>query len=683
METRFPSPAVADDGLAGLTPAQREAAGQAGAVVVLAGAGTGKTRTLVAGIVDRIVRRGMAPHRILAVTFTNKAAAEMKSRIATALGAERAPYWVGTFHAHGRRQLRTDPDIAGLRPGFDICDAEDSRRIVRRLLEKARDAGIMEDDDGETFRRRVKSIATRIAMLKEDMILPEQAIISTEGLIASRKLADPDDIMAWRDAAALYPAYQAMLREANMADFTDLLLWPTVTMLRDETYRQDWAARFDAVLADEFQDVNRLQFLWLRALARDHGELFVVGDDAQSIYGWRGANVAIIRNFLREFPDGRMIALEENFRSTGHILAAANAVIAGDSSRLEKTLYTASGEGAPLEIVSWTGSLEEAQGIAAEIGRRAAEGVPYEEMAILYRYNFLSRIVEEQLLRSKIPYELVNDTAFWQRAVIRDALALLRLSCCPDERQSDDAFRRVVNQPARGVGAKTLARLEQLADEEAVSLFRAAEMSVARANGKAARRLQAFLALVRSVGQSEDPSLSGRIGRLVEESGYADMHRAAGEEGRAALENLHELRELARDFTVVEDLFDHAALGSAKHGEDALGRVKLMTIHGSKGLEFGHVFLLGWEDTLFPSRANPDQDEERRLAYVALTRGRRRVAISWCAWRNGRPAGANSFIDEIPAQAKRDGWAREVRRNPRFVKRQAGSLADQIAAMGF
>ena len=274
---------VVDNHLTGLTPSQADAARQTGPVVVLAGAGTGKTKTLVAGIVDRVVKRRLSPDRILAVTFTNKAAGEMKTRIAAALNIAQAPYWVGTFHAHGRRQLRTDPDIAGLRPGFDVCDSEDSTKIVRRLLEKAIEAGVMNADDGETFRKRVKSVSSRIAMLKENMVLPPDAVAWVEGRIATDAITEGDDIMVWRDAAVLYPAYQAMLRESNRADFADLLLWPTVTMLRDERYRRDWADRFDCVLADEFQDVNRLQFLWLKCLSKDHNELFVVGDDAQSI----------------------------------------------------------------------------------------------------------------------------------------------------------------------------------------------------------------------------------------------------------------------------------------------------------------------------------------------------------------------------------------------------------------
>lgn len=273
----------ADAALGGLTGPQRKAAMAAGPVVVLAGAGTGKTRTLVASVIDRMTRRGVAPHRILATTFTNKAAEEMRGRIVAALGGVEAPRWIGTFHSHGRRQLRRDPDIARLRDGFDIADSEDSTKIIRRLMQRATDDGVLERDDGDTFRRRVKSVSNRIAMLKDELVTPDDAAVRVEGMIAGRRLVDPEDVMVWRLAGALYPAYQGALRDANMADFGDLLLWPTVTMRQDEDYRRDWAARFDCVLADEFQDVNRLQYLWLRLLSQDHQELFGVGDDAQSI----------------------------------------------------------------------------------------------------------------------------------------------------------------------------------------------------------------------------------------------------------------------------------------------------------------------------------------------------------------------------------------------------------------
>ncbi|MBO1326213.1 UvrD-helicase domain-containing protein [Acetobacter sp. TBRC 12305] len=651
-----------DAAIAELTRVQREAASLEGPVVVLAGAGTGKTKTLVAGVVDRIERRGISPHRILAVTFTNKAAEEMRERIGRALGPGRTPQWLGTFHAHGRRQLRIDPDIASLRDGFDVCDAEDSRRIVRRLLQRATDEGALDRADGDTFRKRVKSVTSRIAMFKDDLVAPHDAQAAVERFTGRFGARDAEDVMAWHMAAALYPAYQAALREANHADFGDLLLWPTLAMLRDEAYRRDWAGRFDAVLADEFQDVNRLQFLWLQLLSRDHRQIFAVGDDAQSIYGWRGANVGFIRNFSAEFPGARMVALEQNFRSTGHILNAANAVIAQDTGRLEKTLFTAEGPGEKIEVLEFSSGQDEAQGLAREIGRRQLEGVRLEDMAILYRFNFMSRLLEEELLRAKIPYELVNDTAFWQRAVIKDALALLRLADCPDDTQSDEAFRRVVNQPARGVGAKSLAKIEHRAETALLSLFAATEELYATANSRTAERVGAFLRVIREEQLSGATNLAERIRSLLDRTGYLEMHRAAGEEGRAALENLEELITLAGDFTSIEDLFDHAALGSAAVGQSSAGRIRLMTIHGSKGLEYSHVFLMGWEDTQFPSLTNPDQDEERRLAYVALTRARRRAAISWCGWRNGRAAGPSPFLHDILPASLCRGWLRAPRK---------------------
>ncbi|QEO18787.1 ATP-dependent helicase [Acetobacter vaccinii] len=649
---------AADTDITGLTAVQQAAARQDGAVVVLAGAGTGKTRTLVAGVVDRIRRRGLPPSRILAVTFTNRAADEMRVRIAQALGAEQTPSWIGTFHGHGRRQLRQDPEIAGLRAGFDICDAEDSRRIIKRLLGEAMQAGALEAGGGDELRKRIKGITTRIALFKDDLVLPEQAMGVVQTFVARYGQADAEDQSLWQMAAALYAPYQAVLRETNRADFGDLLFYPTVAMMRDEAYRRDWAARFDALLADEFQDVNRLQFLWLKLLSRDHGQILSVGDDAQSIYSWRGAHVGFIRHFSREFPGARLIALEENFRSTGHILAAANAVIARDPERLEKTLFTRAGAGEPVEVVAFTGAQDEAQGIALEIGRRLLAGVPPQEIAILYRYNFLSRQLEEQLLRLKIPYELVNDTGFWQRACIRDALALLRLAESPDDPQSDEAFRRVINVPARGVGAKTLAKIEALAQARALSLFAAAEDLYIQATGQVAQGVRAFLMLIRREGLGGEPSLGARLRGLGERSGYLPMLRLAAEDGSTGLENLEELYGLADGFSTVEDLMDHAALGSAPAGDQEVGRVRLMTIHAAKGLEYAHVFLMGWEETLFPAPGTANPEEERRLAYVALTRGRRRVSITWCRWRNGRASGVSGFVEDIPPASLHRGWRR-------------------------
>ncbi|HTW26378.1 MAG TPA: ATP-dependent helicase, partial [Acetobacteraceae bacterium] len=308
-----------------LTPQQAAAAVKPGAVLVLAGAGTGKTRTLTAAITDRIGRRGIAANRILSVTFTNKAAAEIRDRVGAALDGA-APSWLGTFHGLAARQLREEPEIAGLRPGFDILDADDSRRLLKRTLKAL---NLSDTDDGAgNGRDPLKLMCQRLARFKDDLVAPGEAPARTEAMIAeARRSGLPIDPEGFRRCALLYGEYQRRLREANAADFGDLLLWPVVVMQADAGYRRRWADRFGCVLADEFQDVNLAQFTWLRLLAADHGEIFVVGDDDQSVYGWRGADVGYIRRFTCDFPGAAVFRLEENFRSTGHILGAANAVI--------------------------------------------------------------------------------------------------------------------------------------------------------------------------------------------------------------------------------------------------------------------------------------------------------------------------------------------------------------------
>lgn len=642
-----------------LTEDQCRAARQEGAVVVLAGAGTGKTSTLVAGVCDRIERRHMPPHRLLAVTFTNKAAREMRERIAHAVGHDRTPNWVGTFHAHACRMLRRDPGIASLRPGFDILTTDDSMRILRRLMKaeiRADGAASVDDATADLLRKRARRLIHHIGGFKDRLVLPEEAWAHRPARPAA-EMTEGDWILC--EAIHLYPIYQEALRRANAADFGDLLLYPTRAMMSDETYRREWASRFDAVMVDEFQDVNLAQYRWLRLLSQDHGEFFGVGDDAQSIYGWRGADIGYIRNFLAAFPGGRMIALERNFRSTGVILEAANAIIALDPDRLPKTLYTEAGPGLPIEIIACKDGSNEALRLAREIGRRAAEGVAWHDMAVLYRFNFLSRVIEEQLLAQRIPYVLVGDTGFWQRGAVRDGLAYLRLMESAESGQSDEAFRRVVNLPKRGIGAKTLARIEQAAEEQGVSLFVAAEQM--QGEGSAMTRLHAFLATIRAVALGEDLTLGERIEMLLQRVGYSDMLRQLGDEGLDPLQNLHELILIAGNFATSEALFDHAALGAGAPGDGLDGRVRLMTIHGAKGLEFRHVFLVGWENSLFPQFSEgKDANEERRLAYVALTRARERVTISWAIKRGNRWNEASSFIDEIPTPCRNEGSLRQA-----------------------
>ena len=639
---------------AGLTAQQDAAAARSGPVLVLAGAGTGKTKTLTAAVAHRIQIRDIAASRILAVTFTNKAAAEMAARIRATLGQSAAPHWIGTFHGLGARQLRIEPEIAGLRPGFDILDADDSRRIVKRVMKALNLAG---GGDGVAIGRDpLKVVCNRLATLKDGLIAPEEAPARIEAMIAEANRTDtPVDVPGLRATATVYASYQRTLRDANAADFGDLLLWPARAMQRNEAYRVRWAERFDCVLADEFQDVNLAQFTWLRLLAADHGEIFCVGDDDQSIYSWRGADIGHIRRFTRDFPGATQIRLEENFRSTAHILGGANAVIARDRARLGKTLFTRKPAGDPIEIVAFRNAEAEALGIVAEMQRRHGEGVGWDAMAILYRGNALSRGFEEALMRARIPYVLVGDVGFYQRAEIKDALALLRLFATPDDAQADEALRRVINVPARGFGAKAMEALATEAAWRQVPLLVA--LDTAELPPKTRSAGLAFVDAVRGVGRDRGATLADQLSLLLDATGYRAMlrdSRAETTEGR--LENVQELIQLAGNFHTARELLDHAALATGGPNEIETGRVRLMTLHKGKGLEFPHVFLPAWEAGTFPPDYG-DQSEERRLAYVAITRGMRRVTITHCEFRRGYTT-PSCFIDDIPAQHRIEGWLR-------------------------
>lgn len=668
--------------LSRLTDAQRRAARATGPTLVLAGAGSGKTLSLVAGVACRIVERRIPPARILAVTFTNKAAGEMRDRIRTTLGAE-APHWLGTFHGLGARMLRHEPEAAGLRPGFDIVDAGDAQRILKRLLAQHRGSPVDADANETTDRKLLKTIGDRIAEMKDKLITHRDAPAHIDALIAERRrMRQACDESGWRLTARMYLLYQDELRTMNAADFGDLVLWPALALQRDEGFRNRWAGRFDAVLADEFQDVNRAQFVFLREMCRAHGELFVVGDDAQSIYSWRGAEIEYIRRFPRDFPGSTVVRLEENFRSTGHILAAAGAVIRHDRQRLDKQLFTRAGDGHKVEILALADNDAEAVAIAQEIGRRAAEGVAYDEMAILYRANRMSRAIEERLLAARIPYTIVGDIGFYQRAVIKDALALLRLSASPESRQSDEAFRRVANRPARGLGAKALGQIEIEANWREISLFDAVD--TAALPKATAARLAEFKYAIREAGAMVDAKLPDRLGLLLDRTGYTAMlRRGDDEDAEAALENLAELRQLAEGYGTVTELLEHAALASAGPREAGEGRVQLMTLHRSKGLEFPHVFLPGWNAAVFPSLGADDINEELRLAYVGLTRGMRRVSVLWTRFRDGRPSVPSPFVSYLPEAHCVAGWERFESRQERARPPADRSLRErQMDALG-
>lgn len=627
-----------------LTREQAQAAAHCGPILVLAGAGTGKTSTLTAAVVHRIAVDRIPASRILAVTFTNKAAAEMASRIRAALDGQDAPSWLGTYHGLAARQLRDAPEIAELRPDFDIVDADDSRRFVKRVM-KAQ--GLADGEEAESGARDpLKIMCNRIAKFKDNLITPAGAEVWVEAKIAKAdRFREPIDPHALRATARVYADYQRALREANAADFGDLLLWPTLAMRRDEAYRARWARRFDWLAADEYQDVNFAQYAWLKTLAADHGRLFCVGDDDQAIYGWRGSDIAYIRRFSQDFPQAVQVRLEENFRSTGHILEAANALIEKDRNRLGKTLYTRKEQGDRIEIVAYRDAQAEAAGVVEEILARRAEGALWHDIAVLYRSSFLSRGFEEALMRARIPHVIVGDVGFYQRVEIKDALALLRLAATPDDRQSDEAFRRVINEPRRGFGAKAMEIVEAEASFRNVSLLRALDTAPLPAKARAAG-LQ-FSQHIRGIGEDRSHTLADQISLLVDATGYRAMLRESkAETSEDRLENLQELIALAAEFHTARELLDHAALATGRPGEDETDRVRLMTMHKAKGLEFPHVFLPAWEAGVFPSDYG-DADEERRLAYVALTRGMRRISISHCGFRRGYGQ-PSPFIDDIP-----------------------------------
>jgi len=648
-----------DKAAATLTPAQTQAAAHFGPILVLAGAGTGKTSTLTAAVVHRIAVDRIPASRIVAVTFTNKAAAEMASRIRAALDGLAAPSWLGTYHGLAARQLRDAPEIAELRPNFDIVDADDSRRFVKRVM-KAQ--GLDGEESGDANARDpLKIMCNRIAKFKDNLITPAGAAAWVESKIAkSDRSREPIDPHALRAAARVYADYQRALREANAADFGDLLLWPTLAMRRDEAYRARWASRFDWLAADEYQDVNFAQYSWLKSFATQHGRIFCVGDDDQAIYGWRGSDIEYIRRFHQDVPSAVQVRLEENFRSTGHILAAANAVIARDKKRLGKTLYTRKEQGDKIEIVAYRDAQAEAAGVVEEMLARHAEGTPWQDIAILYRASFLSRGFEEALMRARIPHVIVGDVGFYQRAEIKDALAFLRLAATPDDRQSDEAFRRVINEPRRGFGAKAMETVEAEASFRNVSLLRALDTAALPAKCRAAG-LQ-FAEHVRRIGEDRSHTLADQISLLLDATGYRAMLRdSKAESSEDRLENLQELISLAGEFHTARELLDHAALATSRPGEDETDRVRLMTLHKAKGLEFPHVFLPAWEAGVFPSDYNRDADEERRLAYVALTRGMRRVSISYCAFRRGFGA-PSLYVDDIPEEHCVRGRLRDAER---------------------
>jgi DNA helicase-2/ATP-dependent DNA helicase PcrA len=637
-------PAAAGGYLQGMNPEQREAVETLdGPVLVLAGAGTGKTRVLTTRIAHILATRRAFPSQILAVTFTNKAAREMKERVGQLVGGvvEGMP-WLGTFHSIGVRMLRKNAELVGLKSNFTILDTDDQLRLIKQLIQAE---GIDEK------RWPARQFAAALDGWKNKGLRPADI---PEG-----------EARAYVNGRGrqLYADYQARLKVLNAVDFGDLLL-ETVTLLRQNPdVLADYHQRFRFILVDEYQDTNVVQYLWLRLLAQGSHNICCVGDDDQSIYGWRGAEVDNILRYERDFPGAKVIRLERNYRSTAHILDAASHLIAHNEARLGKTLFTdlpQSDDEDKVFVASAWDSEEEARSIGDEIERFQRAGTPLNDIAILVRASFQMREFEDRFVTSGIPYRVIGGPRFYERAEIRDALAYFRIVMQPAD---DLAFERIVNTPRRGIGDTSVRTLHDYGRAEGVPLTEATQQLVAteELKGKTRTALRDFLD---SLGRWRDLIPTMRHTELAElildESGYTAMwqnDRSAEAPGR--LENLKELIRSMDEFESMEGFLEHISLVMDRDAGEELDAVSIMTLHSAKGLEFDTVFLPGWEEGLFPHQRALDEggraglEEERRLAYVGLTRAKRRCLIWFTSnrrihgsWQSSIPS---RFLDELPA----------------------------------
>lgn len=631
--------------LAGLNPPQRAAVEALdGPVLVLAGAGTGKTRVLTARLAH-LLRTGRAwPSQILAVTFTNKAAQEMKQRVAALLGGQPVEgWWLGTFHALSARMLRTHAGLVGLTSDFTILDTDDQIRLVKQLCEQ---------ENIDTKQSPPKALADAFSRWKDRAQRPQDLSADAGGSLANGR------------AVHLYRMYQDRLRALNACDFGDLLLH-MITILREPANAEilnGYHRKFRYLLVDEYQDTNAAQYLWLRLLARGSGNICCVGDDDQSIYGWRGAEIDNILRFEKDFPGAKIIRLEQNYRSTGHILAAAGGLIGKNEGRLGKTLWSSAGEGEKITIRGlWDGEAE-ARWAGEEIEALRRKGVDLNEIAVLVRAGFQTREFEERFIRLGLPYRVVGGLRFYERQEVRDALAYLRVI---SQSADDLALERIINLPRRGIGDTTVQALYAHARAGGISLYESArqmcETEAIRGRAREAlRRLVADFERWREAlaGGTKHAQLAATV---LEESGYLAMWQAEKTPDAAGrVENLKELVAGMQEFETLAAFLEHVALVLETAEEHAGGQVSIMTLHGAKGLEFDAVFLAGWEEGLFPSQRTMDEhgmrglEEERRLAYVGLTRAKKKAYVSFAANRrmygNWISAIPSRFIEEIPAE---------------------------------
>jgi len=635
-----------------LNDAQREAvAAPPGPLLVLAGAGSGKTRVLTHRIAWLIQGLQVSPLSIMAVTFTNKASREMRGRIEELLQLPSGGLWMGTFHGICHRLLRMHYEEAGLPESFEILDSDDQYRLVRRVLRE------LDLDEAYWPPRQLQWM---INNHKEEARRPEHLPAGN----------DSQQQTLFR----VYATYEELCRRFGLVDFAEILLRTLELFRNNQTIRETYQNRFEHVLVDEFQDTNTIQYHWIKLISAKHKNLFAVGDDDQSIYGWRGAKVENVLSFEKDFVNATVFRLEQNYRSTGNILNAANAVISHNSGRMGKELWTNEADGLPIRLYAASNEIDEARFVVDSIQGWVENGNRRDETAILYRSNAQSRVFEEQLLSRGIPYRVYGGLRFFERAEIKDALAYMRLIA---NRESDPAFERIVNLPTRGIGNKTLEVVRELARERQISMWQASIVTV-NESGLSPRALSAvsrFLELITQIAaDTADLELGEITDHVIKQSGLLDHYgKDRGEMAQARVENLEELVNATRNFIPDENeeldelslFLAHAALeageGQAEEWEDC---VQLMSLHSAKGLEFPLVFLCGLEEGLFPHQRSIEEDgrleEERRLCYVGMTRAMQQLYICYAEIRRlyGKEnyTQASRFLSEIP-----DEYVEEIR----------------------
>ena len=661
------------DYLTRLNPEQREAVEALdGPVLVLAGAGTGKTRVLTTRFAHILLSRRAFPSQVLAVTFTNRAAREMRERVSAIVGEPAEGLWLGTFHALCARMLRRHAPLVGLNSNFNILDTDDQIRLLKQVMEAARI---------DTKRWAPPALMGIIQRWKD------------RGLPPGRITAAEDSDYAGGQARQLYAEYQERLKALNTADFGDLLMHMTEILRENPDVLADYHRRFRYILVDEYQDTNTVQYLWLRLLAQGNHNICCVGDEDQSIYSWRGAEIENILRFERDFPGAKVIRLERNYRSTAPILAAASTLIAHNEARLGKTLRAGRDdiEAEPIEVVGLWDSDEEARMVGDRIESLRRSGDSLAEMAVLVRTGAQTRAVEERLITLGIPYRVIGGLRFYERQEIRDAIAYARVLHQPSD---DLAFERIVNVPRRGVGDTAMRQLHAKARADGVALTEAAALLIAEGaiKGKLRDSLRDLLTNFAHWRQSiERDGHVTTLQAMLDESGYTEMWRQdKSAEAPGRLENLKEFVRALADFDTLAGFLDHVSLVMENEQNVESDRASLMTLHAAKGLEFDTVFLPGWEEGLFPSQRTMDEsgakglEEERRLAYVGITRARRRAIISHAAnrrlyanWQSSIPS---RFLDELPEDHVRRTGSAAIERERRLSAPPVFSSAFPVTA---